>query len=72
MIKLDMSTLLPTAVTLVLEGDNSIAQLGACLALVHAQGHEGKDRKPRGFGIVRKVRGPFPVCSIKRTRDMLL
>ena len=45
-----MSTLLP-AVTLVSEGGDPCAQLGACLALVHAQGHEGTGRKPRASGV---------------------
>ena len=61
-----MSTLLP-AVTSVLEGGNPIAQLGACLALVHAQGHAGNGRKPKGeIWRVRKMRGTLPVSSIKR------
>jgi len=56
------STLLP-AVTLVKEGGNP----RACLALVHAQGHAGNGRKPKGeIWRVRKMRGTLPVSSIKR------
>ena len=66
-----MSTLLP-AVTLVLEGVNPCAQLGACLALVHAQGHEGNGRKPRGFWSVRKVRGTLSVCSTMKRKHHTL
>jgi hypothetical protein len=51
-----MSTLLPAVSVL---GGNPCAQLGACLALVHAQGHAGNGRKPRGFWSVRKVRHAF-------------
>jgi len=43
-----ITTILP-AVTLLLEGGFPAAQLGACLALVHAQGHLRLGSKARGF-----------------------
>jgi len=66
-----MLTLLPDATLVFCLGKwrgVTLAQLRACLTLVHAQGHEGNGRKPRGFWSVRKVRGTLSVSSMMKRK----